>query len=148
MPPKRHLPVVSAPPEDGEPARPGWQWVGFGTVAIFVAWLPLSAAAGAIATRFQRPGDGAPDTSVRAAVAFAIASALALGAAAVTGGFIVGRWAGRSAGWRESALAGLATAGVAIGASWVSFGFAPGALLVAPIAVLFAGLGGWLGTAK
>src|SRR5689334_10420750 len=47
---KRRLPIVKSPVEpradgggdDDSPSRPPWQWVGFGTVAIFVVWLPLA----------------------------------------------------------------------------------------------------------
>jgi hypothetical protein len=144
---KRRLPILqSAGDSEVDPARPGWQWVGFGTGAIFVMWLPLSVAAGAIASRLSPAVVGADaHTAMRAAVTFASASAIALGLSALAGGFVVGKWGGRGVGVREASLAGLSAAAVAVTASWLSFGFAPSALLVIPIALSFAALGGWLG---
>jgi hypothetical protein len=144
---KRRLPLLrSADDSEVDPARPGWQWVGFGTVAIFVVWLPLSAVAGSVASRLLPADPGAaPHTSLRAAIAFAGASAVALGLSALAGGFVVGKWGGRGVGARAASLAGLGTSLVAVVASWLSFGFAPGALLVISIAVPLAALGGWLG---
>src|SRR4051812_15465858 len=54
---RRRLPVLSnAPPppessEEADEARPPWHWVGFGTVAMFAAWLPLAYVAGAASAR-------------------------------------------------------------------------------------------------
>ncbi len=144
---KRRLPLLrSADDSEVDPARPGWQWVGFGTVAIFVVWLPLSAAAGSVASGLSRGDPGAaPHASLGAAIVFASTSAIALALSALAGGFVVGKWGGRGVGVREASLAGLGTSLVAVVASWLSFGFAPGALLVIPIAVPLAALGGWLG---
>ena len=46
---KRRLPVLKTPSQEEEEAaaRPPWQWVGFGALAIFAVWLPLAYLAGA-----------------------------------------------------------------------------------------------------
>jgi hypothetical protein len=146
---KRRLPVVQLP--DGrdstdESDRPAWQWVCFGAGAIFVAWLPLSAIAFALASRVAQTAD--PEDRARLlrdgiAIGMTYASAIALGA--LGGGFIVGRWAGGGVGTRHAALSGLAAAGVAMALSCASFGFAPRSLLVAVVTVPAATLGGVLG---
>src|SRR5438552_5827003 len=97
---KRRLPVLKADPEPEEDSRhPPWQWVGFGTVMIFAAWLPLAYLAEAIKSRL------AASLGVGGAIALALAP---LALAAVAGGFLVGRF-GKPAGPREAALSGLAT---------------------------------------
>ena len=59
---KKQLPVIAAKPaaEAAEPEddRPPWHWIGFGTVAIFAAWLPGSALAGALAAAGAALTDG------------------------------------------------------------------------------------------
>ncbi len=146
-PPKRRLPVLNSPsaePDDAESRRP-WQWVGFGTLAIFTAWIPLAALAGALAARLPA-GDGG-DGRGRAAAGLALVAlygaALALGSA--LGGFLVGRWGASGVGVREAALAGLGAAAVACVVTWISFGPSPGALLVAAVALPAAALGGRVG---
>jgi len=135
--PKRRLPLVpsaGAPPD--EPPRPPWQWVGFGAAAIFVAWVPLSAAAGAVAARFAAHADGVdPARLAGAGAAIVAAYALALAAGAMAGGYVVGRWGAVGVGVREAALAGLAAASVAVAAAWASSGVAAGPLAVEAIAV-------------
>lgn len=134
---KRHLPIVKEPAaEDDGPPRPAWQWVGFGALAIVVVWLPLAALALAVAARTAETG---------ASVLVPVLSVLALAVAGACGGFLVGKWGGRSAPVSKAALSGLAASAVAVLGSWASFGFALGALLVVPIAIGFASLGGWLG---
>src|SRR5580658_6091664 len=133
---KRRLPLApSAGDTEADPTRAPWQWVGFGTVAIFVVWLPLSAAASAIASRMlvaRGPGPGRAELALAALPIFLGASALALALAALIGGFVVGRWGGGRVGVREASLAALVAALVAVVASWVSFGVSLGALVVVP----------------
>ena len=111
---KRRLPVLKSEAEPEEDSRhPPWQWVGFGTVMIFAAWLPLAYVAEAVKARL------AP--SVAGAIALAVAP---LALAALAGGFLVGRF-GKPAGPREAALAGVATglvaSGLACGAAGLSW---------------------------
>ena len=144
---KRRLPLVQSAEDDGDPKRSAWQWVGFGTLVIFVLWLPLSALGLPIALRLageSRPGE-APASGATALLG---ASSLGLALAAFGGGFTIGRWGGERIGTREAALAGLVAAVVAIAASWLSYGIALGASLVVVIAVPLAGLGGRLGIAR
>ncbi len=143
-PPKRRLPVLNSPSAGGDEAQPRrpWQWVGFGALAIFTAWIPLAALAGAAAARL--PSDEAHARFGVALLAVAIyAAALALGAA--LGGFLVGRWGSAGVGVREAALAGLGAAAVAGAVTWASFGPSAGALLVAAVALPMAALGGRVG---
>ncbi len=147
---KRRLPLLQAqkpddgPEGDAEP-RPPWHWVGFGAVAIFTAWLPLSAVAGALAARVAAtPGaDDERHAGVGATIVAMHAIALAVGSFA--GGFVVGRWGDDGVGVRHAALAGLAAALAAIGAAWISSGFSPGSLIVVGVAVPLAAAGGWRG---
>jgi bacteriorhodopsin len=145
---KRRLPLVPSAEDDGDPKRSAWQWVAFGTLAIFVLWLPVSALALSIAMRFAgegRPG-GVPPLS--ASTALLGASSIGLAFAAFGGGFTIGRWGAQGVGVREAVLAGLVAAVVAIAASWLSYGIALGAIFVVVIAVPLAGLGGKLGISR
>jgi hypothetical protein len=144
---KRRLPVLpSGGDADADPTRAPWQWVGFGSLAIFVVWVPLSAAASAMTSRMLVPvGSGRFELAPIAIREFVGLSALAFGLAAVVGGFVVGRWGGPGVGVREACLAGLAAALVAVTASWLSLGVILSALVVVPFALLFAALGGRLG---
>jgi len=138
--PKRRLPVLKAPPgdgEDGATARPPWQWVGFGALAIFVVWLPLAFLAAWIASRLNASG-GAPVGAV-----VVLAAGLAL--AALAGGYLVGRWGTSGVGVREAALAGLASAIIASALAFGAPGSLWGALATVVVAVPFAALGGRLG---
>ncbi len=144
-PPKRRLPVLNSPSaggDDAEPRKP-WQWVGFGTLAIFTAWIPLAALAAAAASRLP------PDASEQARLAPGwivvglYAAALAVGAG--LGGFLVGRWGSEGVGVREAALAGLGAAVVAALVTWASSGPSAGALFVGLVALPMAALGGRAG---
>src|ERR1019366_10756623 len=104
--PKRHLTVLNNkeanadPTGDGSAPRRPWQWVGFGALAIFTAWIPLAGLAAAAAARLGEStfaGAGIGIVTVYAA-------ALALGAA--LGGVLVGRWGAAGGGLRGAALAG------------------------------------------
>jgi hypothetical protein len=144
---KRRLPVVQSPVGDSadEPERAPWQWVGFGAGAIFVAWLPLSATALALAARVSSHFDlDDPAELARAGIAIGVIYALSIALGALGGGFVVGRWGG-GVGVRHAGLAGLVAATVAVALSFASFGFAPRSFLVAVVAVPMAALGGALG---
>jgi hypothetical protein len=148
--PKRRLPLLQSAEETaGEPARAPWQWIGFWTVAIFVAWLPLSALAarlgGVIAARAE---GGDPARLVRTGIVVTGAYGVALALGALAGGFVVGRWGAEGVGVREAALAALGATVVAVVISWTSFGVAFGPLLVAVVAVPMAALGGKLGVRR
>jgi hypothetical protein len=127
---RRRLPVVNTPPkeEDEDPERPPWHWIGFGTVAIFAAWLPLAYLAGAVVKRAVEPYVGAaasadeyalryvaltPGDRVKLAAIQWIPHALAFAIAAFGGGFLVGRF-GKTTRAREAAAAGAATALIAL----------------------------------
>jgi hypothetical protein len=146
--PKRRLTVLNSPSEEADPNRRPWQWVGFGTLAIFTVWIPLAAIAGAIAARLPvRADDGPGATWARLGPGLAAvglyAAALAVGA--VLGGFLVGRWGTPGVGVREAALAGLGAAVVAAGITWASFGPSAGSLLVVVVSAPLAALGGRVG---
>ncbi len=134
---KRSLPVLQSS-ADGEPEepRPAWHWVGFGTIAVFAVWLPLTFVAARVAGTL---------TATLAAGPHVVALALA----ALAGGYLVGRW---GSGSREAMLAGTATGGVA--SIVAMFGGGPLFWLVAAtvavtaIATLFAWLGGRLGARR
>lgn len=146
--PKRRLPLLSGPKDsstDGPP-RPRWQWVAFGAAAIFAAWLPLCAFAGAIAARLAgAAGAGEPAHVVRVAITIGVAYAIALALGALAGGFLVGRWGTAAVGIREATLAGLTASLLAVVVSWASFGLVPGTLLAIAVAGPLAALGGKLG---
>jgi hypothetical protein len=132
---RRRLPVVqNAPaptPEDDE-QRPPLHWVGFGTVAIFSAWLPLTYVAGMVSARIMTSMfgselsrdalDGALGAMpmmerARLMAVVALPVVFALGLAAFGGGFVVGRF-GSGTGVREGAWAGVATAAIATAMAW------------------------------
>jgi hypothetical protein len=159
---KRRLPVLKADGSKNEDDnRPPWHWVGFGTLLVFGAWLPLAYAASviearllsrfaqasseeaiAIAIREAAPHDAA---RLRFQVLLLLAMPLVLGAFA--GGFIVGRWS-KDAGVREAALAGLAAALVACVLSWIESGISAAPLAGIALAVPMAALGGWSGVQR
>ncbi len=137
---KRRLPVLKLPSDDGgdeATARPPWQWVGFGALAIFVVWLPLAFLAAWIASRM--------DSSGASPVAAVVVLAAGLALAALAGGFLVGRWGASGVGVREAALAGLASAIIASALAFGAPGSLWGALATVVVAVPFAAVGGKLG---
>jgi hypothetical protein len=133
---KRRLTVLKSDGAPQEEPRPPWQWVGFGVLMVFTAWLPLAYVAELVKTRV------AP--SVAGALAFAT---VPLGAGAFAGGFLVGRF-GKPAGAREALVAGLAAASIAIAVASAAGGFVATSLLVAPLGALFAWTGGAYGVKK
>jgi hypothetical protein len=158
MEPKRRLPVLkepaSSPDAEAETRRPPWQWVGFGTVAIFVAWLPLSYLAELARRRATAAWVGdvtTPEDAARALATLApperaklgltvfLLHGLALALAAFAGGYLVGRWGG-AANERQAALAGMTAALVASVLAWTGISWVP--LVTVALAALFAWLGG------
>jgi hypothetical protein len=139
MEPKRRLPVLKTPGEEGadEPPRPPWQWVGFGAVAIFVVWTPLAFLAGLVGRRLA----GSEASVLVNAGLFAASSLLA----ALAGGYLVGRWGAAGVGVREAGFAGLAAALVATVLAWAQAGLSLGPLVTVVLLVPASALGGWLG---
>jgi hypothetical protein len=135
---KRKLPVLksglNSTPAAEEQARPPWQWVGFGTVMIFTAWLPLAYLGAAIVAR---TGEGS-------LVGPLLAMLLPLVVAAAGGGFLIGRF-GKPAGVREAFLSGLVTGLVGVGLTALSGPFSPLLLVVVVVSTGCAGAGGALG---
>lgn len=159
---KKRLPVLKQTPEEeqGEEARPPWQWVGFGVGATFGAWLPLAYGASALGNKIvagmlgelKTPEEvaaavGALSSSDRARLYGATIGlpALALVLASVFGGWIVGRWGGDKAGPREAAMAGFAVGVIAVVLSFSAAGISLYSLVVIPITSLACWLGGRLG---
>ncbi len=159
---KRRLPVIqrAAPEEEPDEPRPTWHWVGFGTVAIFTAWLPLASGAQALHAWSLRRRFG---VTGGAEEIFAVLSTLhpeirrqllwemvaphaaMLALASFAGGYLVGRF-GEHAGVKEAALAGVATSVVAALLSWSTAGIF--ALVPFVLAVPFSSLGGYVGAKK
>jgi len=156
---KRKLPVIQSGAEPEEPAedRPPWHWVGFGTVGIFGAWLPLMGVAQWVSNQLLARTFGLslsaddmravanmePAARARIGVYLAIPHALALGLAALAGGFLVGRYS-KGLGAREAAISGVALALIVGGLTFGAVGFA-GFATTLMLAVPLAGLGGLLG---
>jgi hypothetical protein len=143
---RRRLPLLqpASQGQSDEPARPAWQWVGFGAVAIFGAWVPLSALAGALgAALLARASD--PTAMRRAALLASSAYALELAAGALAGGYLVGRWGPAGVGLRQALLSGVSAAVLLVAATWVSSGPSVGMVVVAALAPLMAVLGAALG---
>jgi hypothetical protein len=145
---KRRLPMLKSEGDGHErdEARPAWQWVGFGTVMIFIAWLPLAYVGTAIVVR---PGGGGAETRPGGAHlgGVLLATLLPLALAALAGGFLVGRF-GKPAGVREALVAGAATGLLAVGLTALSGPFSPLFLLVIALATGFAGVGGVVGVRR
>jgi hypothetical protein len=158
---KRRLPVLSSGPseETAEP-RPGWQWIGFGAVLVFAAWLPLAALLQKLSPIWLSSlVSGAKDEAevlarVRELRGSALAwyyvltvgpQVLALAIAAGFGGFVVGRFGKPEAGVREAALAGAVTGLVACALACTSSGVSWTLLVVVAIAAAFSGIGGKIG---
>jgi hypothetical protein len=131
---KRKLPLLKSEPAAEEEARPPWHWVGFGTVMIFTAWLPLAYLGTAIVAR---AGEGS-------VVGPLLAMLLPLVVAAAAGGFLVGRF-GKPAGVREALLSGLVTGLAGVVLTALSGPISPLLLLVLVISAGCAGAGGALG---
>ena len=137
---KRRLPVVQPKLEDEDEPRPAWHWVGFGAVAIFIAWLPLAWVAQAIGQRLY----DASSARARAYAALVVPQILALALASTAGGFLVTRF-GKGTRARDAAFAGACVGFLALGLTFASSGFSLAAFIVPLLATAFAGLGGRLG---
>jgi MFS family permease len=138
--PKRKLAVLqsSAGDDDGE-ERPPWHWVALGTVAIFIAWLPLAGLVNTLLRRMlDRLGDAGTPPSIQAAMVGLNVLAFVLAGAA--GGFLVGRFGGR-AGRREATASGVVVAAIAWAVA-VAQGAPAGVLGWAMLLVVMATLGG------
>lgn len=136
---KRRLPVLQARHGDDEPSedRPPWHWVGIGTVATFLVWLPLAAL---IATLLRRMLAGSDDPSPRVQFVMAALNLIAFLIAGFAGGLLVGRFGGR-AGAREATGGGATTAAVAW-ALVLARGAPAGVLFWVMLLVVLATLGG------
>jgi hypothetical protein len=135
---KRKLPVLNGGgPDAAEEPRPPWHWVGFGTIMIFTAWLPLAYLGTALVA-------GAGRGSV---VGPLLATILPLVVAGAAGGFLVGRF-GEPAGVREALLSGFVTGLVSVALTALSGPFSPLSLVVLAIATGAAAGGGALGVRR
>jgi tRNA-(ms[2]io[6]A)-hydroxylase len=129
----------SAGEEGDDEERPPWHWAGLGTVAIFIAWLPLAALVTALLRRaLEHAEAGGAPRSIQAAMVALHAVAFAL--AGLAGGYLVGRYGGR-AGVREAIASGLIAAAVAWALAVVQ-GAPAGVLGWAMLLVVMATLGG------
>jgi hypothetical protein len=164
---KRRLPIVKDAPEhrrrsDPDPEapadRPPWHWIGFGTVAVFGVWLPLSFGAQAVRARIIAERLGALETEaqsnaavgalshdaqVRLTVLLLLPHLLALVLAALAGGFLVGRWGEGGVGVREAALGGFTAALIASILAWTGVSWLP--LVPIALATAAAAIGGHIG---
>jgi tRNA-(ms[2]io[6]A)-hydroxylase len=162
---QQEKPPVEAPDPDGaDETRPPLHWIGFGVVAIFAAWLPLTYLAGAasakvIAARFGKDASKdaialatstmTSDERARLMAIVALPTILALAIAAFAGGFVVGRF-GTGNGTRTAASAGAITAAIASLMAWsgVTSSALIGALVTVVVAIAFAAWGGRVGAAR
>jgi len=166
---RRRLPVLSndpppVPTDGAAEARPPWHWVGFGTVAIFAAWLPLAYVAGALSARAMAAHFGADASKdaidhalaamtslerARLMALVALPNLLGLALAAFGGGFTVGRF-GHGTCAREAAMSGAVTALVASAIAWAGITVASvvAAVVTFGVAAGFAAWGGRFGAAR
>jgi hypothetical protein len=167
---RRRLPVLSnePPKNDAGPSdddtRPPLHWVGFGTVAIFAAWLPLTYVAGFVSAKVLTSRFGADaskdaialavstlpsDERARLMAIVALPTFAALALAAFGGGFVAGRF-GSGSGARNAGYAGAVTAAIASAMAWSGLTVSAliGTALTLLVAVLFAAWGGRIGGAR
>ena len=145
--------LPNAPPE-GDEARPPWHWIGFGTVAVFAVWLPLSYVAELVRRRATEAWIGSPASPEETARAIAALSAgerarfglvmfathgTALALASFAGGYLVGRYGGEKIGAREASLAGLMAAIIAAVLAWSGVSWVPLVTLAVATAGAYAG---------
>jgi hypothetical protein len=152
---KRRLPVIKESEPEDEP-KPGWHWIGFGALAIFVAWLPLAYIGEAVSRRLVvgklGPGPTNLDGLSRAERLSVLAmmagpQMVALIVAGVGGGFLVTRF-GRGTRRRDAAFAGLAVGLLALGLTYAQVGVSLAALVVPCLAAGSAALGGVVGNRR
>jgi hypothetical protein len=172
---RRRLPVLSnnSPPTEGgdqdggaddDESRPALHWVGFGVVAMFAAWLPLTYVAGAISARVLAARFGADTSESAVALAMsamtaperarlmaiiALPAVVGLAVAAFGGGVVVGRF-GSGTGAREAAYAGAVTAVIASLMAWsgVTASSIVAAVVTLTVAMAFAAWGGRFGASR
>lgn len=161
---KKRLPVLKNTPEEeqGEAPRPPWHWVGFGTVVIFGALLPLVVVAQKVQAKLLADRFGSVDSPEQAQIIVQslsrgeymryVASAMgpslvAVALAGMAGGYVVGRWGGDNAGIREAAIAGVTSTLVITALSWGRVPLA-GVLIVLLLLVAMAALGAKVGLRK
>jgi hypothetical protein len=151
---KRRLPVLQAPSEQPEEARPVWHWVGFGAVAIFVAWLPLAYFGESLGRRLAlaRLGGATVDSLARrerleVLAMIALPQVAALAIAGAFGGFLVTRF-GVGTKRRDAAAAGAVVGLLALGLTYAQVGFSIAALVVPILAALASAAGGALGARR
>jgi tRNA-(ms[2]io[6]A)-hydroxylase len=168
---RRRLPVLSSSsPSSSESnaddeTRPPWHWVGFGTVAIFAAWLPLAYVAGAVSAKMMAARFGADaskdaiDLALRAMTSgeraqimatVALPNVLGLALAAFAGGVVVGRFGAGPYPARVAALSGAVTAFIASAIAWAGFTAATAiaAIVTFAVAIGFAAWGGRFGASR
>jgi tRNA-(ms[2]io[6]A)-hydroxylase len=159
--------MLKAPlPADEEPeARPPWHWVGFGTIAVFAAWLPLAYLAELLRRRITAAWLGeltsaedtaraldalAPADRAKLGLAMFLVHGAALAVGAFAGGYLVGRFgpspAGARPSGREGALAGFAAALLASILAWSGITWVP--LVTLALSTLFAWLGAKVGARR
>lgn len=143
--PRRRLPVLKSQGDDSPP-RPRWQWVGFGTLAILLAWLPLTQLSALIVRRVVDARLEALEQDEPEGL-FLVVWLLPMGALLLSGalgGYVLSRW-GERCGWREAAVSGALVAVLAIGLSWARFGVNPASVAVVGVVVPGAVVGAILG---
>lgn len=110
--PKRRLPVLQSSADDDEgEERPPWHWVALGTMATFIAWLPLAGLTNTLLRQALERADTA-ETPASIRIAMVGFNVLAFVLAGLAGGFLVGRFGGR-AGGREATASGVVVAAIA-----------------------------------
>jgi MFS family permease len=153
---KRKLPVLRGPSSDDDETRPGWHWMFFGAVSIFVAWVPLAFAAQwltrGILARFATESPEALRDSIaqlpaserwRVMASLIVPHLGGLAIACVAGGYLVGRY-GPSLGPREAAMAGALSGLVAVALASTG-GISAGFFVLPMVAGGFSALGGRFG---
>jgi tRNA-(ms[2]io[6]A)-hydroxylase len=153
----RRLPVLNNTPEESPPQddeeRPPWHWAGFGVVAIFAAWVPLSYIGGAISNRLiagvtpEQMQNASDSERAKLMLMIALPTLLALALASFGGGYIVGRF-GTGPGPRIGMVSGGVVAIIAVVLARTIMTptvLAISLVVVGAVAIGFAGLGGKLG---
>lgn len=139
----RRLPVLqtSTSEDDLAAQRPPWQWVLIGAGMCFVSWLPLLVIADWARGRLSPPN-----------WAGAVLYLLSLFVASALGGALVGRFGGRARTPQAATAGGLLGLGI-----WLlALALAPAGardaifagLVLLPVTVLGAGIGGWFGVRR
>jgi tRNA-(ms[2]io[6]A)-hydroxylase len=159
---RRRLPVLNSGSEPEQPSshddeeRPPWHWAGFGVVAIFAAWVPLSYVGGALSNRLiagvtpESMANASDAERAKLMLMIALPVLVGLALASFGGGFIVGRF-GTGPGPRIAGVSGGVVAIIAVALSRSIL--TPTVLVislfvVSAIAIGFAVLGGRVGARK